>query len=95
MSSGLYYAVINAGGAYRSWNKRYFVLKGTRLLYYKEKDDPQSKGEIDLTTGLGVRDKSYCHVGEWPDSAQYYLAFGVATESRTYFLYGTDKKDVA
>eukprot|EP00731_Ephydatia_muelleri_P016371 Em0009g795a len=72
-----------------------FVLKGTRLLYYKEKDDPQSKGEIDLTTGLGVRDKNNCHLGEWPDGAQYYLLLGVATESRTYFLYGTDKKDVA
>ena len=92
---GLVYVVINAGGAYRSWNKRYFVLKGSRLIYYKEKDDPQPKDEIDLTTGRGVREQCYCHNIEWPWHTKYNLTFGVATEARTYYLIGEDKTDVA
>ena len=83
-----------AGGQYRSWKKRYFVLNGTTLTYYKQQGDQECKGVIDLTTGRGVRRKDFCQLEEWPKQAKPSLAFGVATESRTYYLYGTEKAEV-
>ena len=82
------------GGAYRNWKKRYFVLKGSTLSYYNAPNEQQAKGEIDLKTGRGVRPKSKCTL-EWPSAAKANLCFGVATDSRTYYIYGTDKADVA
>ena len=72
----------------------YFVLRGTTLTYYKQEGDPESKGFVDLTTGRGVRTKDHCQLEEWPKQVKASLAFGVATESRTYYLYGTDKAEV-
>lgn len=83
-----------AGGQYRSWKKRYFVLHGTTLSYYKQEGDPESRGDIDLTTGRGVRRKDRCLLEEWPKQAKSSLSFSVATESRTYYLYGADKEEV-
>lgn len=70
------------------------MLKGTTLCYYKAKDEATPKGQIDLTSGRGVRNKKHCSGLEWPKEAKAALSFGVATESRTYYLYGTDKEDV-
>lgn len=81
------------GGSYRSWKKRHFVLKGSTLSYYNAPNE-RPKGEIDLKTGRGVRPKSKCTL-EWPSAAKANLCFGVATDSRTYYVYGTDKTDVA
>ncbi len=80
------------GGSYRSWKKRYFVLKGNNLLYYANDKviDGVSipRGTIDLATGLGVRGKPQCKL-EWPSEAK--AGFGVATEGRTYYLYSADE----
>ena len=85
---------IFAGGVYRNWKKRYFVLCGTTLTYYAREEDTESKGVVDLTTGRGVRTKDQCTLEDWPKEAKASLTFGVATESRTYYLYGTDKEEV-
>ena len=84
-----------AGGSYRNWKKRYFSLKGTNLSYYKTKDDASPKGEIDLKTGRGVRNKKHCSSElDWPQEAKAALSFGLATKSRTYYLYGSDKAEI-
>jgi len=37
------------GGGYKSWRKRYFVLKGGRLEYYADKDGKRiKKGELNM-----------------------------------------------
>ncbi len=86
---------IPAGGSYRNWKKRYFILVDSSLSYYKKQDDVISKGTIDLTTGRGIRSKEQCaSVEVWPKEAKDNVTFGLSVESRTYFLYGNDKDDV-
>ena len=70
------------------------MLSGTTLSYYKAQNDAVPKGEIDLKTGRGVRPKAHCNGLEWPSAAKASLSFGVSTEARTYYLYGTNKEDV-
>lgn len=83
------------GGSYKNWKKRHFVLKGTTLFYYKAKADANPKGEIDLKTGRGVRNKNHCSANlEWPQDAKPAVSFGLATKSRTYYMYGSDKVEV-
>lgn len=80
----------HAGGSYRSWKKRYFVLYETFLSYYTKQGDPTPKGNIDLTMGRGTRLRDQCDL-EWPTSAKPGLAFGLATEERTFYLYGDNQ----
>ena len=82
------------GGQYRNWKKRYFVLKGTTLTYSVKEDDAEPKGVIDLTKGRGVRAKNQTQGLEWPDEAKNSVAFGLAIEGRTYYLFGTDVQEV-
>ena len=82
------------GGQYRSWKKRHFELKGTKLIYYKSEGDLVPRGEIDLTEGRGMRSKK-CTTGlEWPNDAKPNVTFGIAIEGRTYYMYGTNPAEV-
>ena len=81
------------GGKYRNWKKRYFVFKGSSLQYFVNEGDTVAKGNIDLVAGLGVRKRNQCSL-EWPKDAKNGLCFGLATENRTYYLYGTDKTEI-
>ena len=78
-----------SGGSYRNWKKRYFVLKGNSLEYYKSEGDGSPKGTIDLTKARGVRTREQCDL-EWPDKARPGRSFGVAVENRTFYMYGED-----
>ena len=82
------------GGSYRNWKTRHFVLTETTLRYYKTQDDPKDKGSIDLTTGRGVRTMKHTQGIEWPDDVKANYAFAIATEKRTYYMYGTSSKEV-
>ena len=82
------------GGSYRNWKIRHFVLTETTLHYYKTPDDPKEKGSIDLTTGRGVRTMKHTQGIEWPDDVKANYAFAIATEKRTYYMYGTSSKEV-
>ena len=86
--------IIIAGGQYRNWKKRHFILKDTALSYYAKEGDETPKGLIDLTKGRGVRTKNQTDGLEWPDEAKHSLAFGLAVEGRTYYFYGADKEEV-
>ncbi len=77
------------GGSYRSWKKRYFVLKEATLEYYTKENDKAPQKSIDLKTGRGIRTRNQCDL-EWPDKAKPGRCFGIALESRTFYLYGDD-----
>ena len=85
--------ILYSGGSYRNWKKRYFALKGNSLLYYVNEGDQVPKGTIDLTTARGVRRRGHCQL-EWPSEAKPGLAFGLATEARTFYFYGMEKAAV-
>jgi len=46
------------GGAIKTWKKRWFVLKGPKLWYFKSKTDTCAKGFIELEATTLVRDES-------------------------------------
>ena len=83
-----------AGGSYRSWKMRYFVLSENILHYYAKYGDHMPKKSIDLSTGWGVREASDCKLTSWPKEAAEGCTFGIATEDRTYYLYGFSENDV-
>ena len=81
------------GGRGGSWKKRYFALEDSTLCYFKSEESRKARGCIDLTKGRGVRSREQCKV-EWPSEANKDLCFGVATESRTYYIYATDNQSI-
>ena len=81
------------GGSYRNWKKRYFTLSDDTLKYYAKEGDSSPKKVIDLKESRGVRNRTQCGV-VWPREAQPGLAFGIATDKRTFYLYGDDKDAV-
>lgn len=82
-----------SGGSYRSWKKRYFILSDASLKYYTKEGDNTPKKVIDLKQGRGIRNRKQCEL-EWPKDAKPGLSFGLATENRTFYLYGEDKDAV-
>ena len=87
-------ACFHTGGGYRNWKKRYFVLNENALDYYAKHGDPMPKNSIDLSSGRGVRDACDCKLTSWPKEVADGCAFGIATEERTYYLYGFSENDV-
>ena len=46
------------GGAVKTWKKRWFILKETKLWYFAGKTDDEAKGFIELPPGTEIRDVS-------------------------------------
>ena len=46
------------GGAIKTWKRRWFVLKGNKLWYFKTKTDTVAKGFIELEATTLIRDES-------------------------------------
>ncbi|KAL7722700.1 PH domain-containing protein [Entamoeba marina] len=44
------------GGSWKSWKRRWFVIKDRKMWYFASKTDTEAKGWIDLTPGTTVRD---------------------------------------
>ena len=61
--------------------------------YYTNEGDTAARGTIDLAEGRGVRQREHCSL-EWPKDAKNGLCFGLSTEARTYYIYGTSEADV-
>jgi len=65
------------GGSVKSWKKRWFVLKGSQLFYFKTKKDTDLTGVVELTKESFVRredkKKKYC--------------FAVGTQKRIFYMY--------
>ena len=82
------------GGLYRNWKKRFFILKGTSLSYYKNEGDTTPKKTIDLTTGRGVRSKAHTKEVQWPNDAKNSVTFALAVEGRNFYFYGVHASEV-
>ncbi|KAI9493594.1 hypothetical protein BDB00DRAFT_938929 [Zychaea mexicana] len=72
------------GDKYRTWNKRWFVLKGSNLFYFKSPKEVRMKGIIHLRGYRIVPDESI-HPGKYSFKAQH-------ERERTFYFY-TDSKE--
>lgn len=85
---------LTLGGSHRNGKLRFFILCEDTLSYYSKHDDDVPKNSIDLSTGWGVREPQDCKLSNWPKEAAAGCAFGIATEERTFYLYGSSANDV-
>ncbi|ORZ09309.1 hypothetical protein BCR42DRAFT_470656 [Absidia repens] len=67
------------GDKYKTWNKRWFVLKGNNLFYFKSPKDVRMKGIINLRGYRMVCDETIC-VGQYSFKAQH-------EKERTFYFY--------
>lgn len=67
------------GDKYKTWNKRWFVLKGSNLFYFKSPRDIRMKGIINLRGYRVVSDDSIM-AGKWCFRAQH-------ERERTFYFY--------
>ncbi|KAI8339971.1 hypothetical protein BC941DRAFT_500569 [Chlamydoabsidia padenii] len=67
------------GDRYKTWNKRWFVLKGSNLFYFKSPKDVRMKGLINLRGYRMVCDETIC-VGQYSFKAQH-------ERERTFYFY--------
>lgn len=65
------------GGSFKSWKKRWFVLRDGALSYYKQKGDFEPLGTISLTTAGRIQVNS---------TKKKANTFEIPTPSRTYYL---------
>ncbi|CAO3600571.1 unnamed protein product [Absidia cylindrospora] len=72
------------GDRYKTWNKRWFVLKGTNLFYFKSPKDVRMKGIINLRGYRVIVDEAI-HSNKYCFKAQH-------EHERTFFFY-TDTKE--
>jgi len=85
------------GGGFKRWKKRWFVLKGGDLSYFKNKGDQQSLGVISLPTAGHIKAtdrKKKVYGFEIPTpSRTYYLAADTETEKQSWLDALNSKKD--
>ncbi|KAI7885753.1 hypothetical protein K492DRAFT_218075 [Lichtheimia hyalospora FSU 10163] len=67
------------GDKYKTWNRRWFVLKGPNLFYFKSPSDVRMKGIINLRGYRIVCDETI-YAGKWCFKAQH-------DRERTFFFY--------
>jgi hypothetical protein len=67
------------GGRYQSWHKRWFVLKGSGLWYFKKKTDKKETGVIELTKESFVKKE--------PSKKPGKPCLAVGTTARVFFMY--------
>jgi hypothetical protein len=67
------------GGSVQSWKKRWFVLKGTQLYYFKTRKDKKATGVILLSKESFVKEDSSKKAGK--------PCIAVGTTERVFFMY--------
>jgi len=67
------------GGSWKSWKKRFFVIDGLKLKYYKNEKDSVPKGMINLELSSNIRSTEIPKFKNKP-------AFQIQTPSRTYYM---------
>eukprot|EP00002_Diphylleia_rotans_P002582 TRINITY_DN11630_c0_g1_i2.p1 TRINITY_DN11630_c0_g1~~TRINITY_DN11630_c0_g1_i2.p1 ORF type:complete len:407 (-),score=70.73 TRINITY_DN11630_c0_g1_i2:356-1531(-) len=76
--------LLKQGGSIKTWKKRWFILKGNYLFYFKEKGDANPKGIICLKEGSV--ETSSADIGKSH-------AFSIKTPDRQYFMCATSGDD--
>ncbi|KAL6077168.1 polar growth protein [Balamuthia mandrillaris] len=74
--------LVKQGGLVRNWKKRWFVLKGEDLWYFKTKSDSEPAGKVKLGPNSSAAD-GFAKTGQ-RDSLE------IVGEDRTYFVYSDD-----
>ncbi len=86
--------LFKCGGKFKSWNKRFFILKSDYCLYYYKDTSKGHLGAISLRDiKFSVRRGVTSDVS-WPKNADLVRSFVIVTTQRTYCMY-SDKRDEA
>lgn len=73
------------GGSIKTWKRRWFVLKGKKLVYFKSRNDTEATGIIELETDSFVKDEK--------DKKRRFM-FSVGTSRRVFFIVADNEKDM-
>jgi hypothetical protein len=73
------------GGSIKTWKRRWFVLKGKRLVYFKTRNDLEATGVIELEQDSFVKDEK--------DKKKRFM-FSVGTSRRVFFIVADNEKDM-
>jgi len=73
------------GGSIRTWKRRWFVLKGMKIYYFKTRNDLEATGIIELEPDSFVKDEK--------DKKKRFM-FSVGTSRRVFFIVADNEKDM-
>eukprot|EP00164_Ancoracysta_twista_P000809 GFYU01001065.1.p1 GENE.GFYU01001065.1~~GFYU01001065.1.p1 ORF type:complete len:130 (-),score=32.40 GFYU01001065.1:171-560(-) len=76
------------GGIVKNWKRRFFVLKGNILYYFKtegDKRDGKAAGQIDLSKCRTIRSAE--------EKTQKEYSFEITVPDRTYYIFADNEKD--
>jgi len=73
------------GGSIKTWKRRWFVLKGRKLVYFKTRNDTEATGIIELAEDSFVKDEK--------DKKKRFM-FSVGTQRRVFFIVADNEKDM-
>jgi len=72
-------------GSIKTWKRRWFVLKGKKLVYFKTRNDLEATGVIELEQDSFVKDEK--------DKKKRFM-FSVGTSRRVFFMVADNEKDM-
>jgi len=75
------------GGSIKTWKKRWFVLKGKKLVYFKTRNDVEATGVVDLEDGSYVKE-------EHDKDKKRRFMFSVVTSRRVFFIYADTEPEM-
>jgi len=75
------------GGSIKTWRRRWFVLKGKKLVYFKKQDDIEATGIIELEADSFVKDEKD------KDKKRRYM-FSVGTSRRVFFIHADTESEM-
>lgn len=73
------------GGSIKTWKRRWFVLKGKKLVYFKSRNDTEATGIIELEQDSFVKAEQ--------DKKRKFM-FSVGTSRRVFFIVADNEKDM-
>jgi len=73
------------GGSIKTWKRRWFVLKGKKLYYFKTRNDLEATGIIELEPDSFVKDEK---------DKKKRMMFSVGTSRRVFFIVADNEKDM-
>lgn len=77
------------GGSVKTWKRRYCVLKGSILFYYKAKTDAVAKGNVNLS-GVYIEKLTAKDADE--ETGKQHV-FKMVTRTRTWYMYAETKEE--
>lgn len=80
--------LIKQGGSIKTWKRRWFVLKGKKLVYFKTRTDVEATGIIELEADSFVRDERTDK-----DKKRKYM-FSVGTSRRVFFMHSETEAEM-